>query len=66
MKTIVFIFVPIARVQDFRERFSECPDILPDWAALMQRVEARDKNADSYSFWTWFLPNPLGQAKQPQ
>jgi hypothetical protein len=61
MKAIVFIFVPIARIQDFGERFSDYLNTLPDSAALAQPVEFRGKNADSYSFWTWFLRNPLGQ-----
>jgi hypothetical protein len=66
MKAIVFIFVPIARVQDFSERFSNRLDILPNSAALIKPVEARARNPDSYAFWTWFIPNPLGQPKQSQ
>jgi hypothetical protein len=64
MKAIVFIFVPIARVQDFSERFSDCLDTLPDSAALVKPVAARRKNMDTNAFWTWFLPNPLRQPRQ--
>jgi hypothetical protein len=64
MKAIVFIFVPIAQIEDFSERFSDCLDTLPDLAALMKPVETRRKNTGSYAFWTWFLPNPLRQPRQ--
>jgi hypothetical protein len=64
MKAIVFIFVPIARVEDFNERFSNYLNTLPDPAAFVKPAENRRKNANSSSFWTWFLPNPLRQPRQ--
>jgi len=64
MKTIVFVFVPIARVEDFRERLSDCLASLPDSTAAIKPAEKKRKRADSYPFWTWFLPNPLGEPKR--
>jgi hypothetical protein len=64
MKTIVFIFVPIARVDDFRERLSDCLASLPDSAVPIKLSENKRNQANSYPFWTWFLPNPLGEPKR--
>jgi hypothetical protein len=64
MKMIVFIFVPIARVEDFSERLSDCLASLPDSTASFKASERERKGMDAYPFWTWFLPNPLDEPKQ--
>jgi hypothetical protein len=64
MKTIVFIFVPIARVEDFSERLSDRLASLPDSAAPIKIATSERNGADPYPFWTWFLPNPLWEPKE--
>jgi hypothetical protein len=64
MKTIVFIFVPIARVEDFSERLSDCLASLPDSTSPIKAAENERKGTDAHPFWTWFLPNPLWEPKQ--
>jgi hypothetical protein len=64
MKTIVFVFVPIARVEDFGERLSDCLASLPDSTAPTKPVENERNGTGSYPWWTWFLPNPLGEPKR--
>jgi hypothetical protein len=64
MKTIVFVFVPIAR-EDFRERLSDCLASLLDSTGPTKPAEKnKNEKGNSYPFWTWFLPNELGESKQ--
>jgi hypothetical protein len=63
MKTIVFVFVPIARVEDFRGRLSDCLASLPDPTGPTKPAE-KNKHKKSYPFWTWFLPNQPEESKQ--
>jgi hypothetical protein len=65
MKTIVFVFVPIARVEDFKQRLSDCLASLPDSTGPTKPAEENNNGkGDSYPFWTWFLPNQPGKSKQ--
>jgi hypothetical protein len=65
MKTIVFIFVPIARVEDFSERLSDCLASLPDSTGHIKPAEKnKNERGNFYPFWTWFLPNQLGESKR--
>jgi hypothetical protein len=65
MKTTVFVFVPISRGEDFRERLSDCFANLLDSTEPIERTE-KDKNetGDCYPFWTWFLSNQLGASRR--
>jgi hypothetical protein len=63
MKTIVFVFVPVAR-EDFRERLSDCLASLPDFTGPAKPAENKQNRPDSRAFWTWFLPNQPGERKQ--
>jgi len=64
MKTIVFVFVPISRAEDFNERLADCLTGLPDLTVPIQPPKNKKKCVDDYPFWTWFLPNPLGEPKR--
>jgi hypothetical protein len=65
MKTIVFVFVPIARVEDFSERLSDCLASLPDSTGPTKPAEKnKNEKGDPYPFWTWFLPNQFGESKR--
>jgi hypothetical protein len=65
MKTIVFVFVPITRVEDLRERLSDCLASLPDSTEPTEPAgKSKTEKGDSYPFWTWFLPNQLGESKR--
>jgi hypothetical protein len=66
MKAIAFIFVPIAHVPDFSERLADCVENIPDCTALVGPAQQQGKTADSCAFWTWFLPNPLGEPDHRQ
>jgi hypothetical protein len=65
MKTIVFVFVPIRRVEDLSQRLSDCLASLPD---STEPIKPAGKNkvakGDYYPFWTWFLPNQPGALKR--
>jgi hypothetical protein len=65
MKTIVFVFVPIARVEDLGGRLSDCVASLPDSIGPTKpAAESKNGKGDSYPFWTWFLPNEIGESKR--
>ena len=64
MKTIAFVFVPVARVEDFSTRLSDCLASLPDSTATIKHAENEQNGTEHCPFWTWFLPNPLGEPKR--
>jgi len=65
MKTIVFVFVPIRHVEDFRERLSDCLTTFPDSAEPTKPAEEnKNGKGDSYPFWTWFMPNQPEESKR--
>ena len=65
MKTIVFVFVPIAQVEDLRGRLSDCLASLPNSTGPIKPAGKNKKEkGNSYPFWTWFLPNDLGVSKR--
>jgi hypothetical protein len=64
MKTIVFVFVQIAHVEDLRGRLSDCLASLPDSTGPIKPAKKnKNEKGDSYPFWTWFLPNEPGESK---
>jgi hypothetical protein len=64
MKTIAFVFVPVASADDLKGRLRECTATFSESAVPGPAAEVSKPEQDGYQFWTWFIDNPCPHAKQ--
>jgi hypothetical protein len=66
MKTIAFVFIPVASADDLKGRLRESTAIFSEPGVSVPAAELSkpEQEPDGYQFWTWFIDNPCPLAKQ--
>jgi hypothetical protein len=66
MKTIAFVFIPVASAGDLKGRLRESTAIFSESAVSDSAAELSnpEHELDGCQFWTWFIDNPCPRTKQ--